>query len=158
MRMHSTKASHLNRIMTECLLRVSNRNAVMAAIDEFDTLGRDEFLSKYGFGKSRQYFVAYEGKLYDSKAIVGVAHQYADPEGRILRAADFSGGDATGVCSSASTHVCASNAGSGNSNLTGSGMPPFIATPIPSVQTAGRSRLRPEHVVLRSQGTKDHGH
>ncbi|WP_194462135.1 hypothetical protein [Bradyrhizobium sp. CCBAU 53340] len=47
---------------------------VLKAIDEFDKLGRDGFLTKYGFGKSHRYFVRHKAKPYDSKAIAGVAH------------------------------------------------------------------------------------
>jgi 5-methylcytosine-specific restriction protein A len=43
--------------------------AVGRAIAEFDQLGRDQFLAKYGFGKSRSYFLIQDGSTYDSKAI-----------------------------------------------------------------------------------------
>lgn len=71
--------------------------AVEAAIQEFDSVGRTAFLEKYGFGKSREYMLRdpETGKLYDSKAIVGVAYGYAFPDEGPLRAADFSGGEAT---------------------------------------------------------------
>ncbi|MER8491704.1 DUF3578 domain-containing protein [Mesorhizobium australicum] len=64
-------------------------------MDEFDQLGRDDFLTKYGFGPSRSYFVQRSGKLYDSKAIVGAAHGYQHPAVGPLRPEDFSGGDGT---------------------------------------------------------------
>ncbi|MCW2904670.1 MAG: 5-methylcytosine-specific restriction enzyme [Streptosporangiaceae bacterium] len=64
---------------------------VLAAISEFDLLGRDEFLKKYGFGRARDYFVRHGGRFYDSKAILGVAHGYR--HGEPLRSDDFSGGD-----------------------------------------------------------------
>jgi hypothetical protein len=66
---------------------------VVVALDEFDSLGRREFLSKYGFGEARIYFVKRDGKAYDSKAIVGAAHTRR--HGVPLRASDFSGGEAT---------------------------------------------------------------
>ncbi|MCF7552190.1 DUF3883 domain-containing protein [Pseudonocardia sp. WMMC193] len=66
---------------------------VVGALDEFDALGRREFLSKYGFGESRSYFLVYRGKEYDSKAVVGAAHTRR--HGVRLTAADFSGGEAT---------------------------------------------------------------
>jgi len=34
-----------------------NSSAVQAALDEFDRIGREAFLSKYGYGKARSYFV-----------------------------------------------------------------------------------------------------
>jgi len=74
-----------------------NRDAVIAALAEFDALGQTAFLKKYGFGKSREYqiFDPATGKLYDSKAIVGAAYGYAFPEQGPLSAAEFSGGEAT---------------------------------------------------------------
>jgi 5-methylcytosine-specific restriction protein A len=69
--------------------------AVLRALEEFDRLGREEFLARYGFEKARRYFLVRNGQRYDSKAIAGVAHGYQHPERGPLRAADFSGGDAT---------------------------------------------------------------
>lgn len=72
-----------------------DRAAVLRALEEFDFLGREAFLQQYGFGRSRGYFLRHDGKLYDSKAIVGVAHGYSG-DGRIpLTASQFSGGEAT---------------------------------------------------------------
>jgi hypothetical protein len=72
-------------------------DAVVAVMKEFDLLGRTYFLEKYGFGKSREYMLRdpKTGKLYDSKAIFGVAYGYAFPGERPLRHEDFSGGEAT---------------------------------------------------------------
>lgn len=74
---------------------MTSRQAVLDAIAEFDRLGRDAFLAKHGFGRSRTYFVIHDNRQYDSKAIAGAAHgfQYAD-QGP-LQAADFSGGERT---------------------------------------------------------------
>ncbi|MEV6448778.1 YDG/SRA domain-containing protein [Amycolatopsis sp. NPDC051716] len=63
---------------------------VLKAIAEFDDLGRDAFLDKYGFGPSRRYVVFYRGKQYDSKALLGAAHGFAT--GQALTAGEFSGG------------------------------------------------------------------
>ncbi|MCM6775322.1 hypothetical protein NDR87_16415 [Nocardia sp. CDC159] len=71
-----------------------SRSAVLAAIQEFDELGRDEFLAKYGFGRAQTYFVVVDGKRYDSKAIAGAAHGFLTGR-EALRPSDFSGGDAT---------------------------------------------------------------
>lgn len=68
--------------------------AIVAAIKEFDELGRDQFLAKYGFGPARSYFLVHDGRRYDSKAIVGAAHGFLSGE-HALPAATFSGGDAT---------------------------------------------------------------
>lgn len=77
--------------------KLKSREAVLAAIKEFDAVGRTYFLEKYGFGKSREYMLRdpATGNLYDSKAIVGAAYGYALPDEGPLRAEDFSGGEAT---------------------------------------------------------------
>lgn len=67
------------------------RSAVLQAVAEYDRLGRDAFLERYGFGPSRSYLLEIDGKQYDSKAIVGAAHGYLsgrEPLGRD----EFSGG------------------------------------------------------------------
>lgn len=66
---------------------------VLNAITEFDAVGKDAFLERYGFNGARDYFLVYEGKRYDSKAIAAVAHKWA-PEGggRALTALELSGG------------------------------------------------------------------
>lgn len=67
------------------------RSAILQAVAEYDRLGRDAFLERYGSGPSRSYLLEIDGKEYDSKAIVGAAHGYLsgrDPPGR----GEFSGG------------------------------------------------------------------
>ena len=73
---------------------VKRRESVLSAIHEFDELGRDAFLEKYGFARSRRYFVEHEGRRYDSKAIVGAAYGHEYPENDALRPHEFSGGEA----------------------------------------------------------------
>jgi len=70
------------------------RDAVLRAIDEYDQLGQDEFLLQYGFDHARRYVLVHDGKRYDSKAIVGVAHRFL-PGKDALAAGEFSGGKAT---------------------------------------------------------------
>jgi len=74
---------------------LSDRLAVLKAIEEFDTLGRIEFLEKYGYGKALSFMLIYNGHQYDSKAIVGAAYQHQF--GRPLLNTDFSGGQASVV-------------------------------------------------------------
>jgi predicted restriction endonuclease len=69
--------------------------SVQQAIAEHDRLGAQAFLGEYGFRPARRYWLTYNGREYDSKAIVGVAHGYAT--GRFWRAEDFVGGHATVV-------------------------------------------------------------
>ena len=75
-------------------LRELSRREVLQAVAEYDRLGQDRFLEKYGFGKARSYRLVVAGKTYDSKAIVGAAHGFL-PDREPLAAADFSGGAAT---------------------------------------------------------------
>ncbi len=75
-------------------LREVSRREILQAVAEYDRLGQDRFLDKYGFGVARSYRLVVDGKTYDSKAIVGAAHGFL-PGRRPLAAADFSGGAAT---------------------------------------------------------------
>ncbi len=52
---------------------LNSRSAVLKAIKEFDRIGQDSFLAKYGYKRALKYRLRYRGKLYDSKAIAGVA-------------------------------------------------------------------------------------
>ena len=54
-------------------LKDITRDAVLAAIGEYDRLGKDKFLSQYGFSDAKRYYVSHKGKLYESKALAGVA-------------------------------------------------------------------------------------
>ena len=75
-------------------LRELSRHEILQAVAEYDRLGQDRFLEKYGFGTARSYRLVVEGKTYDSKAIVGAAHGFL-PGREPFAAADFSGGAAT---------------------------------------------------------------
>lgn len=67
-----------------------NRAHVLAALEEHDRLGPERFLDDYGFGSARGYTLRHDGKAYDSKAILGVAHRHAT--GRAATSAEFNGG------------------------------------------------------------------
>ncbi|WP_338906614.1 HNH endonuclease [Streptomyces nigra] len=67
-----------------------SRESVLKAVAEHDELGREAFLSRYGFGKAVSYVLVHEGREYDSKAIAGVAHKW--DQGAVLAADKFSGG------------------------------------------------------------------
>lgn len=75
------------------LRHLSSRTAVLEAIKEYDDLGKDAFLDKYGFGEARNYVLVHEDREYDSKAIAGVACKYQF--GVPLLASEFSGGQET---------------------------------------------------------------
>lgn len=74
---------------------INSRQAILDSVAEFDRIGREAFLGKYGFGPAREYFLEVDGRLYDSKAIVGAAHGFQFPAEGPLLPEDFSGGYAT---------------------------------------------------------------
>ena len=74
---------------------IISRQPVLDAIAEFNRLKRDQFLKKYGFRRSRSYWLVHDNQRYDSKAIVGAAHGYARPDLGPLTAREFSGGEAS---------------------------------------------------------------
>ncbi|WP_051569628.1 hypothetical protein [Cryptosporangium arvum] len=74
-------------------LRDTTREAVLAAIREWDELGAESFREQYGYGPARVYQLRHDGQTYDSKAIVGVAQRYVS--GQPLRPQVFSGGEQT---------------------------------------------------------------
>jgi hypothetical protein len=76
-------------------LNLTSPQAVLKAVAEFNELGREAFLSKYGFGKARDYYLLLNGKHFDSKAIAGVAHGFEHVSSGPLEASAFSGGEKT---------------------------------------------------------------
>jgi 5-methylcytosine-specific restriction enzyme A len=74
---------------------ITDKNAIVAAANEFKQIGKKSFLAKYGFGPAQTYFLRYEGELLDSKAIVGAAHGYQFPEQGPLTHPKFDGGEKT---------------------------------------------------------------
>lgn len=66
------------------------RTHVLAAINEYDEVGQDEFLVRYGFAPLREYVLRHADHSYDSKAVLGAALGYAT--GTAATAAEFSGG------------------------------------------------------------------
>ncbi len=81
--------------MSKLLNNLTSREAVLSAIQEFDSKGQKAFLETYGYKQSRIYVLTHAGRDYDSKAIAGVAYgkQYGTP----LKASEFSGGEKTVV-------------------------------------------------------------
>ena len=76
---------------------LTSRAAVQEAMAEFRDLGREAFLAKYGFGPALQYYVEYRGRLYDSKALAGVAYGKQYPSRGTYTADRFTGGAQTAV-------------------------------------------------------------
>jgi len=63
------------------------RAHLLQAIEEWDDRGRDAFLGVYGFAATPGETLTHEGRTYDSKAILGVAHRYA--AGRVATMEEF---------------------------------------------------------------------
>ena len=74
-----------------------DRSSVLRACAEHDRLGQQAFLEAYGFGEATRYLLRVDGRLYDSKAIVGVAYGYEHPSEGPLGCHEFSGGVSTGA-------------------------------------------------------------
>ena len=68
------------------------RESVLAAIRECDEKGRNEFLREHGYGRSRSYPLPFEGREYDSKAVLLVACGYQHPDADPLPHDAFTGG------------------------------------------------------------------
>ncbi len=65
------------------------RQHVLAAIAEYDVRGGEEFLAVYDFEPVAGYVLTHEGREYDPRALLGVAHRFAT--GRLATAAEFHG-------------------------------------------------------------------
>ena len=59
---------------------VTDRDAVVRAMREYDELGRDAFLARYGFKRSTKFVVVDNGHEFDSKALLAAAHGFQYPE------------------------------------------------------------------------------
>jgi MrcB-like, N-terminal domain len=77
------------------LSELTDQNAVLSAIREYDALGSEAFLAKYGYAPARKYRLVHNGRKYDSKAIAGAAFGFQFPDRGALRSDEFSGGEAT---------------------------------------------------------------
>jgi hypothetical protein len=63
---------------------------VLLALEEFDRIGADEFLSRYGFDHAGEFELLHNSASYDSLAVLGVAHLRAT--GELAPVEDLSGG------------------------------------------------------------------
>ena len=59
---------------------VTNPDAVRSAIREYDALGQEAFLAKYGFKRATKFVVVDGGREYDSKALLAAAHGFEHPD------------------------------------------------------------------------------
>ena len=72
---------------------VTDPGAVLQALAEFDQVGHEAFRHQYGFGKAVRWYVEHDGRFYDTKAVLGVAHKYQF--GEALGPRNFYGGTPT---------------------------------------------------------------
>ena len=66
------------------------RADVLRSIQEYDRLGPEQFFSEHGFAPTTTYELAWEGRGYPPKAILGTAYEFAT--GQRLASGDFEGG------------------------------------------------------------------
>ena len=94
---NETRIEEINK-KWEKILRLTSREAVIKAMEEYDRLGSKEFLHQYHFENTKgNLYIEHEGKFYLCKAIAGVAYGYQYPEHGQLRADE----DEDGVASAA---------------------------------------------------------
>ncbi len=63
---------------------------ILQAIAEYDARGAEDFLTLYGFPPSGDAPLRHEGREYDARALLGVAHRFAT--GRLATPEEFHGG------------------------------------------------------------------
>lgn len=63
------------------------RQHVLRAIDEHDERGADDFLAVHGFTASPDAVLVHEGRRYDARAVLAVAHRHAT--GRLATPEEF---------------------------------------------------------------------
>lgn len=71
------------------------RADVLRALDDYDRLGPERFFSAHGFAPTTTYELAWEGRRYPPKAILGTAYEFAT--GKRLASGDFEGGKSGAV-------------------------------------------------------------
>jgi hypothetical protein len=72
-----------------------NRDNVLAALQDYDRPGPEQFSSQHGYGPSRSYELIWNERHYPHKAILGTAYELAT--GHRLAPGDFEGGKAGAV-------------------------------------------------------------
>jgi hypothetical protein len=66
------------------------RDYVLHAIEEYDLLWPEQFFSEHGFAPTTTYELAWKGRSYPPKAVLGRAYELAT--GQRLGSSDFEGG------------------------------------------------------------------
>ncbi|HWS58981.1 MAG TPA: hypothetical protein VN257_10605 [Actinotalea sp.] len=65
------------------------RQHVLQAIAEHDSRGREAFLAAYGFEPASAYTLVHDGRGYDARVVLAVAHRFAT--GRLATPDEFAG-------------------------------------------------------------------
>jgi hypothetical protein len=73
---------------------LTDPGAVLKALAEFDEVGGLAFRQVHEFGPSTRYYLHHGGRLYDAKAIAGVAYGYQHPATGALSNKQLDGGEA----------------------------------------------------------------
>jgi hypothetical protein len=89
------RAQFVVRCLVVATFSSVTRQHILQAIAEYDARGGEEFLEVYGFGPSRSYTLVHEGRSYDAKAILGVAHRFAT--GRLATSDELDAGSRAAV-------------------------------------------------------------
>jgi hypothetical protein len=72
-----------------------SRDNVLAALEDYDRLGPEQFFAEHGYGQSRSYELIWNKRCYPHKAILGTAYELAT--GERLAPSEFEGGKAGAV-------------------------------------------------------------
>ncbi len=56
-------------------LAVVDVQAMRTAIAEFNELGREQFLKRYGLFRSSKFYLIFNQRIYDTKVLVAAAYQ-----------------------------------------------------------------------------------
>jgi hypothetical protein len=75
------------------LAELTSPQAVEQALDEFDQLGRDAFLEKYGFGRARRYFIRRDGSTTTRRLLREPPSASSIQSEAPLRSNEFTGGE-----------------------------------------------------------------
>jgi AAA domain (dynein-related subfamily) len=74
---------------------IQNPESVRRALREFDEVGREAFLAKYGVGSAKKFELVEDGRAYDAKAVLAAAFAYEFPDESALATTEFDGNDPT---------------------------------------------------------------
>jgi hypothetical protein len=74
-------------------LAIIDEGAIEKAIEEFNKLGRRQFLKRYGLSRSSKFYLIFRQRFYDTKSLAAAAYRHAT--GKVLRRDELYGGPHT---------------------------------------------------------------